>query len=92
MFGCITGKESPCSLFLYLCDRECTERGLHRETLWSLNSFTQSNTVVTRWGVCEMISEASLYFKALISFALKALPFGTSVRFAQLRLLALCYL
>lgn len=26
VFGCITNNETLCSLFLYLCDRECTPR------------------------------------------------------------------
>lgn len=42
VFGCATN-ETLCSLFLYLCDRECTQRVriAMGKTLWSLNSFTQ---------------------------------------------------
>lgn len=72
MFGCITNNKTP-TLYSYTCviENVLREPGLQRETLWSLNSFTQEQYSCHTQRVCDMISVVGLYFKELISFALK---------------------
>ena len=66
------------------------EFGLQRETLWSLNSFTKEQYSCYLQGVCDMNSLVRPFQRDNLFF-FKAQPFGTRVRFALLRLLALCY-
>lgn len=83
----------PCALYSYTCviENVLREPGLQWETLWSLNSLTQEQYSRRIQDVCDMIRVVSLHFKEHLNVCFKARTFGTSVRFALLRLLALCY-
>lgn len=86
----------PCALYSYTCliENVFREPGLQWETLWSLNSFTQEQYSRPTRDVCDMIqSSMSPFIRSWshLNVCFKAPPFGTSVCFALLRLLALCY-
>lgn len=88
---CLTSYETL-TFYSYTCVIENVfwELKLRRETLWSLNSFTKEQYSCHLQGVNDINPVVGLVQGAnLICF--KALPVGTSIRFALLRLLALCY-